>query len=73
MLITITGKENNMTIDELKEGSFEIGMALNRIAMMVDDATYEKIKAKMDLIEDIALKWYDRLKELEEAGEDDRK
>lgn len=73
MLITITGKGNNMTIDELRSDCLELGLAMNGVAMRMCDDCLERTKDKMNLIESIANKWYKRLKELEEAGEDDRK
>ena len=36
-----------------KENKFKIGLALNGIAMLVSDATFQKIKDRLDEIEQI--------------------
>lgn len=36
-----------------KENKFKIGMALNGIALMIDDATYKTIKSRIDEITQI--------------------
>lgn len=44
----------------------DLGLAINAIGMLVDDETFHRIKAHLDTIEEISIKLFDRIDELEE-------